>query len=70
MNIGTIVESDLINVYLKNKKLGKIEEYFVQNLVRGDTFLFAGEVLEYLENNVKGISVKKSKNKYPRSLHM
>ena len=66
MNIGTIVESDLINVYLKNKKLGKIEEYFVQNLVRGDTFLFAGEVLEYLENNVKGISVKKSKNKYPK----
>ena len=40
MNIGTIVESDLINVYLKNKKLGKIEEYFVQNLVSGDTFLF------------------------------
>ena len=70
MNIGTIVESDLINVYLKNKKLGKIEEYFVQNLVRGDTFLFAGEVLEYLENNVKGISVKKVKINTLRSLHM
>ena len=43
MNIGTIVDSDQINVYLKRKRLGKIEDYFVQNLEKGDTFLFAGE---------------------------
>ena len=39
MNIGTIVDSDLINIYLKNKKLGKIEDFFIQNLEKGDTFL-------------------------------
>ncbi len=60
MNIGTIVESQLLNVYLKNKNLGKIEEYFIQNLVKGDTFLFAGEVLEYIGTNIKGVSTKKS----------
>ena len=66
MNIGTIIDSDLINIYLKNKKLGKIEEYFVQNLSIGDTFLFAGEVLEYVGVNPKGILVKKTKSKNPK----
>jgi len=66
MNIGTIIDSDLINIYLKNKKLGKIEEYFVQNLSIGDTFLFAGEVLEYVGVNLKGILVKKTKSKNPK----
>ena len=66
MNVGTIIDSDLINIYLKNKKLGKIEEYFVQNLSIGDTFLFAGEVLEYVGVNLKGILVKKTKSKNPK----
>jgi ATP-dependent Lhr-like helicase len=66
MNIGTIIDSDLINIYLKNKKLGKIEEYFVQNLSIGDTFLFAGEVLEYVGVNLKGLLVKKTKSKNPK----
>ena len=66
MNIGTIVDSDLINIYLKNKKLGKIEDYFIQNLERGDTFLFAGEVLEYIDTNIKGVQVKKSNGKNPK----
>ena len=66
MNVGTIIDSDLINIYLKNKKLGKIEEYFIQNLSIGDTFLFAGEVLEYVGVNLKGILVKKTKSKNPK----
>ncbi len=52
-NIGTIVEA----ARLKVKKLGKgkrgsisgtVEEYFAQQLTPGDTFLFGGEVLEYV----------------------
>ncbi len=66
MNIGTIIDSELINIYLKNKKLGKIEDYFIQNLVKGDTFLFAGQVLEYLETNMKGVIAKKCYSKYPK----
>ena len=66
MNIGTIVDADLINIYLKNKKLGKIEEYFIQSLSIGDTFLFAGEVLEYIGTNLKGVLVKKTKSKNPK----
>src|SRR4029078_3752686 len=35
--------------------LGEVEEYFIEMLVPGDTFLFAGEILKYealVENEV------------------
>ncbi|MEW4467841.1 ligase-associated DNA damage response DEXH box helicase [Parasphingorhabdus sp. JC815] len=54
MNIGTIVEDAKIKVRRmagpKSKRgriIGEIEEQFVMNLVSGDTFVFAGEVLRY-----------------------
>ncbi|MEO1193899.1 MAG: ligase-associated DNA damage response DEXH box helicase [Pseudomonadota bacterium] len=49
MNVGTIVEEPLVQVRLKNgRKLGEVEEYFVQYLAPGDTFLFAGQLLTFL----------------------
>ena len=58
MNLGTIVEASELNVRLvrRNAKgtvgrggmsLGKVEEYFLEQLVQGDTFLFAGKVLRF-----------------------
>ncbi|XDZ64862.1 ligase-associated DNA damage response DEXH box helicase [Alphaproteobacteria bacterium LSUCC0684] len=48
LNVGTIVESQTLTLQLRGGgKLGKIEEYFIQSLVPGDTFIFAGQVLEY-----------------------
>jgi ATP-dependent helicase Lhr and Lhr-like helicase len=58
MNVGTIVEADMLKVRLVSSRvsrmirrggrvLGEIEEYFVEMLVPGDTFVFAGEVLKY-----------------------
>ena len=48
MNVGTIVETDTIKVRLKGGPvLGEIEDYFVQGLSNGDTFIFAGRVLEF-----------------------
>lgn len=48
MNIGTIVEAVTLKVRLgRGRILGEIEEYFVQGLVPGDTFIFAGELLCY-----------------------
>lgn len=51
-NIGTIVEAGRIKVKRlrrahQGKIVGEVEEYFAQQLVKGDTFLFAGEVLKY-----------------------
>ena len=58
MNLGTIVEAAELNVRLvkHNAKgtigrggmsLGKVEEYFLEQLVQGDTFLFSGKVLRF-----------------------
>jgi len=50
MNIGTIVEEPLLKVRLgaRGPLLGEVEEYFVNFLTPGDTFLFAGRLLRFL----------------------
>ncbi|NBN64267.1 ligase-associated DNA damage response DEXH box helicase [Pannonibacter tanglangensis] len=67
LNVGTIVEAPMLKVRQVRSKaegrktplgrggrvLGEIEEWFVEQLTPGDTFLFAGEVLRFeaiLEN--------------------
>ncbi len=48
MNMGTIVEAPTIQVRLKRGRvLGEVEEYFVQALVPGDSFIFAGQRLRF-----------------------
>jgi ATP-dependent Lhr-like helicase len=48
MNMGTIVASATMKVRLgRGGTLGEIEEYFVQQLVPGDTFVFAGRLLKF-----------------------
>ena len=47
MNVGTIVEAPVMRVRLgRGRVLGEIEEYFVSMLTPGDSFLFAGRLLE------------------------
>jgi ATP-dependent Lhr-like helicase len=53
MNIGTIVEAPVLKVRLAAKRgfgqtLGEIEEYFVNMLRPGDTFMFAGRLLRFI----------------------
>jgi ATP-dependent Lhr-like helicase len=48
MNVGTIVEAVTLKVRMRRGRvLGEIEEYFVQYLQPGDTFLFAGQLLRF-----------------------
>ncbi|HEV7369224.1 MAG TPA: ligase-associated DNA damage response DEXH box helicase [Arenibaculum sp.] len=49
MNVGTIVEAVTLKVRLnRGPVLGEVEEYFVQGLTPGDTFVFAGQLLKFL----------------------
>jgi ATP-dependent Lhr-like helicase len=49
MNVGTIVQEPLMKVRLhRGKVLGEIEEFFVQGLQPGDSFVFAGQLLRFL----------------------
>src|SRR5665213_1818827 len=67
MNIGTIVEADMLKVRLVRSRrtgafiprggrlLGEVEEYFIEMLPVGGSFVFAGEILKYealVENEV------------------
>ncbi|MEJ2625012.1 MAG: ligase-associated DNA damage response DEXH box helicase [Pseudolabrys sp.] len=58
MNVGTIVEADMLKVRLVRSRaskalprggrlLGRVEEYFIETLTPDDTFVFAGEILKY-----------------------
>jgi len=47
MNIGTIVEAPMLKVKMGNKNLGLIEEFFINHLTPGDTFLFAGRIVQF-----------------------
>jgi ATP-dependent Lhr-like helicase len=58
LNVGTIVEADMLKVRLVRSRgvkaiprggrlLGDVEEYFVETMVPGDTFVFSGEILKY-----------------------
>ncbi len=56
LNAGVIVEDPMIDIRLQSKgrpagaggrRLGQLEEYFVEQLAVGDTFVFAGDVLRF-----------------------
>ncbi len=66
MNIGTIVESHMLKVKLKMRTLGKIEEWFIQGLSPGDTFIFGGQVLRYESVNEQGVQVSRTKDSRPK----
>jgi ATP-dependent Lhr-like helicase len=58
LNVGTIIEAEMLQVRLARGRggrwragsgriLGKIEEWFIEQLAPGDTFVFAGEVVRF-----------------------
>jgi ATP-dependent Lhr-like helicase len=56
LNAGVIVEDPMVAIRLQGRgrpvgsggsKLGELEEYFIEQLSPGDTFVFAGEVLRF-----------------------
>ncbi len=70
MNIGTIVEAPLIKVRLVGKRrfgpvLGEIEEYFVNMLRPGDTFMFAGRLLRFLRLHENAVECAEGGNGEP-----
>ena len=49
MSIGTIVSDAAVDIrYRSGKRLGNVEESFIARLSHGDSFIFAGQVLEFM----------------------
>ncbi len=82
MNVGTIVEADMLKVRLVRSRaggkgvtgsiarggriLGEVEEYFVEMLSPGDTFVFAGEILKYEALAADSVYVSRSRSDEPK----
>ncbi len=72
MNIGTIVEAPMLKIRLVGKKrgfgvpLGEVEEYFVNLLTPGDSFMFAGRLLIFLRLRDTVIEVAEGRGKEPK----
>ncbi|XWN34541.1 MAG: ligase-associated DNA damage response DEXH box helicase [Devosia sp.] len=76
LNIGTIVEIPSLPVRLVGRRgktltrggrmLGNIEEYFLNTLAPGDTFLFAGDILRLEMVRENEVLVTRSKQKEPK----
>ncbi len=56
LNVGVIVEEPMLDIRLQSRGrpagaggrlIGRVEEYFLESLAPGDTFVFAGEVLRF-----------------------
>ncbi|HEV7959983.1 MAG TPA: ligase-associated DNA damage response DEXH box helicase [Rhizomicrobium sp.] len=56
LNVGVIVEDPMVEIRLQSRgkpagsggrRLGQLEEYFIEQLSVGDTFIFAGDVLRF-----------------------
>ncbi|NVK34056.1 MAG: ligase-associated DNA damage response DEXH box helicase [Rhodobacteraceae bacterium] len=78
LNVGTIVEAAMLKVRLIRSKaqgrrtpigrggrvLGQIEEWFIEQLAHGDTFIFGGEILQFegLQENEAYVSRSRTEN--------
>jgi ATP-dependent Lhr-like helicase len=72
LNAGVIVEDPMVEVRLQSKgrpaggggrRLGQLEEYFIEQLSVGDTFVFAGDVLRFEGLREDAAYVTRSKDK-------
>ena len=67
MNVGTIVEAPVLKIRMRNGRvLGEVEEYFVNGLVPGDTFFFAGQLLCFEGMRDNTVLVSRGKGGEPR----
>lgn len=66
MNVGTIVESPMLKVRVGGRVVGQVEEIFVQGLLPGDTFMFAGQVLEFLGVREMMVATRRASGQTPK----
>ena len=67
MNVGTIVEAPVLKVRMRNGRvLGEVEEYFVNALLPGDSFIFAGQLLAFEGLRENTVLVSRAKGGDPK----
>src|SRR5881392_645504 len=65
VNIGTIVSEGFVDVMLKRRRLGSVEEGFVKGLQIGDLFVLGGRVLRLIDTGVQEAFVERADGQLP-----
>jgi ATP-dependent helicase Lhr and Lhr-like helicase len=65
INIGTIVSEGFVDVLLKRRRLGSVEEGFIKQLQIGDLFILAGRVVRLVETGVSEAYVERADGHLP-----
>ncbi|MBL9061544.1 ligase-associated DNA damage response DEXH box helicase [Tabrizicola sp.] len=67
-NLGTIIDTDLLKVRLRNQgaPLGEVEEDFAASLTPGDTFLIGGQVVRYEALRELTVEVSRTPGRDPK----
>ncbi|PYK66855.1 MAG: helicase [Verrucomicrobia bacterium] len=65
INIGTIVSEGFVDVMLKRRRLGSVEEGFVKGLQIGDLFVLGGRVLRLIDTGVQEAFVERADGQLP-----
>src|SRR5205085_11721297 len=65
VNIGTIVSEGYVDVLLRRRRLGSVEENFVKQLQIGDLFILAGRVVRLIYTGVNEAHVERADGQLP-----
>ena len=65
VNIGTIVSETFVDVLLKRRRLGSVEENFIKQLNIGDLFVLAGRVVRLIDTGVNEALVERADGQLP-----
>lgn len=65
VNIGTIVSEGSVDVLLKRRRLGSVEEGFIKQLQIGDLFILAGRVVRLIDTGVNEAYVERADGHLP-----
>ena len=65
VNVGTIVSEGYVDVLLKRRRLGSVEENFIKQLNIGDLFVLAGRVVRLIDTGVNEAFVERADGQLP-----
>jgi len=65
VNIGTIVSEGYVDVLLKRRRLGSVEENFIKQLNTGDLFVLAGRVVRLIDTGANEAFVERADGQLP-----
>jgi ATP-dependent helicase Lhr and Lhr-like helicase len=65
VNIGTIVSETFVDVFLKRRRLGSVEEAFIKQLQIGDLFVLGGRIVRLVDTAVQAAYVERADGHLP-----